>query len=476
MQSRELRWSVAACVVIGSLLVPGRGQSPWTSTVIAVSTAFPRGVDFAIDTNGARHCLFYVDATTGGRGLMRHARRDAGVSWSSAIVTDVAGNAASRPRLAIAADHTVYVARAADEDLSERVYANGSGVFLPVGAPLPSGDFWKGGMGGAVAVDAQGFPVLAYFFGPTEDARFARFDGLQWQEELVEAAGRPGKTMELCALGGGGFAAAYYHQDEHQVHVAIRDPANGWSAPTAIGTGDAMDIQEAADLQLHVLRRNEAAGTMHLHSSAGGSFIEDLGFPGALLFEAKIALAPDGTVHVVGQTTTGEIVYCRRSGGTWTRELVSTSGYGPAIALTVTGDPVLAYARPLDGTIVESERNSLPAPLLALDFAPSVVSLASTARWVNGHLYVYPEGLAASIPVASVRITRVDGVAIPPLFAASGVLRDMDGDLVEETLRVRFRRADVLSLVPLGFHLLTIEGALGSGQPFAVVDALRVVP
>ncbi len=115
------------------------------------------------------------------------------------------------------------------------------------------------------------------------------------------------------------------------------------------------------------------------------------------------------------------------------------------------------------------------AAAATVEYMPEPLDLASRGRYIKAFIEL-PGGLdPGTISLASIKVTAIDGRAIKPIGAAagSGTIGDFDNDGVPDLL-VQLDRRQLEPLLPVGSHLLRLEGRVGS-TPFVSERSVGIV-
>ena len=268
-----------------------------------------------------------------------------------------------------------------------------------IAAPDPAAQ--TGWSANSVALDANGFPHISYWFDAQADLRYAAWDGASWRVQTVDAAewnginsgvavdslGRPhiayswwdGVTPQTGALkyarwNGSAWEIEVLDQlwlsgdirlaldAADRPHVIYRDQAlkrlmhayrdgNGWSLEVVDADGD---VGWANALALDSLGRPHVAYNDHCcdgNTVDGLKYAvrEETGWSISVVDDdigggdrCGLALGPDGRPHVVYSGVLPSVIrYATRNGTTWLREtlLTNTPSFGNSIAVDGYGSP-----------------------------------------------------------------------------------------------------------------------------------------
>jgi Mg-chelatase subunit ChlD len=159
--------------------------------------------------------------------------------------------------------------------------------------------------------------------------------------------------------------------------------------------------------------------------------------------------------------------------GTYTVELVAAAEAGAATTFTgedlfgaglPTPEPIPSFTRLGSASLVVSKT---VGPLRAtVEYGPEVLDLTQSDPWVSAWVEL-PEGLdPASIDLATVAVTAVDGQPIEPIPAAleAGRIGDFDTDGIAD-LHIQLDREALERVLVPGMRALRLEGTAG-GQLF----------
>src|SRR5262245_39373994 len=148
--------------------------------------------------------------------------------------------------------------------------------------------------------------------------------------------------------------------------------------------------------------------------------------------------------------------------------------FAPTIASDGEGGAILTWfdyrADPVNyvNADIYAQRISSEA-LVALDFSPSVLNLASQGLWVTGSLEPASPFAATDIDVASLRLNGT----VPVDTSAPTTIGDINGNGIAD-LTVKFNRAMVELALASGDSVpVTVTGAV-DGHPFSATDYIRV--
>ncbi|HWJ93468.1 MAG TPA: hypothetical protein VNT33_02005, partial [Telluria sp.] len=123
---------------------------------------------------------------------------------------------------------------------------------------------------------------------------------------------------------------------------------------------------------------------------------------------------------------------------------------------------VVPFNRVASTTVVVS---GVPAvPVFTVEHGPETLNFKSDEPFVTVTIEVTGPYTARDIAPDSVRISAVDSVPVPPLYAVDPAVGDADQDGIPD-LRVRFNRKQLQALLGTGTEHITLEGTI-AGQPF----------
>jgi hypothetical protein len=112
-----------------------------------------------------------------------------------------------------------------------------------------------------------------------------------------------------------------------------------------------------------------------------------------------------------------------------------------------------------------------------VEYGPEVINLKSRGKWVTAYIEL-PDGFdPANIDPASLAITAVNGVSIPPVSANAKwfEIGDFDNDQVPD-VSVKFSRQDLAEHLEVGdMTAIQLEGTLTDGQPLIGVRSVGVI-
>lgn len=334
-------------------------SSAWTEQIVtSTECSSLRAVDLEIAPDGTLHLLYYHDSTTGGRGEMRHANVPPGLPWSQATHWVVGGNASHRPSLAVNHSGDLFAARCEDSDQLEYLMHFDTDVWYQVSPGFAGGAFGKGGMGGDVATDLQGSPVLAHFVGDSEDAAVSGAPAGSWTTTTVDEAQRVGKNMHLDVGPQGCLVLAYLDQDGQNAKVAAETaPGSASFDITALPAGtEPQGLRVDAGGTLHLLcgQSNGQPPLSYWTKAPGGQWQQDISFPSGYSASAAIHLDANDVPYVAARTMGGAIDLVVSAAGSWTIQHVTTDGSRPDVEVTPEGKPIVAYMKS-DFSIAVSE-------------------------------------------------------------------------------------------------------------------------
>jgi hypothetical protein len=123
----------------------------------------------------------------------------------------------------------------------------------------------------ALALDAQGQPLIAYYDSTNSDLRFARRQGSGFQKSVVVNAGNVGQGPSIVLGKNGQPILAYWDATANQIKVALGQSNGTWSFES-VGAGSASWKWLVSQL------RYDASGDLHLVMGASGSYAEARGY------------------------------------------------------------------------------------------------------------------------------------------------------------------------------------------------------
>jgi hypothetical protein len=104
-----------------------------------------------------------------------------------------------------------------------------------------------------------------------------------------------------------------------------------------------------------------------------------------------------------------------------------------------------------------------------VNFDPDTLNQKSNGQWITVYIEL-PAGYApANIAIASIRL---EGTI--PAETRPTALGDYDSDGIPD-LMVKFRRSDVIAVLPAGEHVQVHVTGTVAGTPFEGVDIIRVI-
>jgi len=446
---------------VALLTVSGHAQSPsWVHTAFATTAqTAPRAPTIHVDAGDAVHILFFVDSVSGGRGRVHYIRWSSSAGWSTPeFVTD---NAAHVTSLAVNQRGDVFASYATSTPTeAECIFwrAAVGGTWSPLTC-LPTGGHWMGGMGGKVLLDASGWPALAYFSGPGEDALYASWNGNGWTVETIAGPNRVGKAMHAVLLPHGNPAVAYYDQDADCTVFAERVASGTWSVEYMIGgpsaghqVGDPVDLAVTSTGEVLLLRRATDLGPVYLHRRTSGGWILDATFPASAYEYARIASGPTNVPHVVGTDRSGRLDYLSASTtGTWVVSPMASGpngGYLADLAIQSNGDPVTVYTR-------------------IADYAQVLVRPAIPEYFCS------PDGLTLQCPCGNTGIAGVRGCDNSPGTGGAAMHASGNSSVSADTLRLTCDGLPPSAIVLFFQGSSRIQNTLGGGIGFG--DGVRCI-
>ncbi|MEJ2185822.1 MAG: hypothetical protein P8Z36_07760 [Gemmatimonadota bacterium] len=203
-----------------------------------------------------------------------------------------------------------------------------------------------------------------------------------------------GRTTVLHAPGG--TQAVLGRNAEGELVLYQRSPSTSWTAENVTGVAIPMLTPETAEDRIE--------------ASNGAAEIPDVHLTG----DPAAALAPDGSLHVLGRNARGGIVHYARTGSEWRVEDLTSERPVIDAGLRVGGDPAMAFAPgPRQHVFARNSRD-----LLLYHWSP-------VPSWAAENLTMERANIGARYGVGSDPVLVPDGRALPHVFAV-----DLDGRLV----------------------------------------------
>ncbi len=345
--------ALSLSVLVGSSLLvqaqTGSGVHPgWNAEVVQPSTPFNRMCSLVVEPNGRRHILYYSYATGVVGGIEQYKTWMPGTNPGSVSPELVGASGSNVASLAVGPNGEAFAAFsdpvAEDEYVRTRTSANS---WVVAGASLTNGDYWKGSHGGAIAFSPSGNLGMAYFYGPTEDARYAELlPNGTWSVTTIESILRVGKSSQLAFDSAGGAHVVYQNQDLGQLVYAHRDPGGVWATPEIVGpwapsTAPSGLAVQAPGLVVALRDLQPPGETDTLDRRTGSGWLNVANFPPG--YDRGSITLHQGKVHAAMERIDGRIDYVFDNCGTWVVVPLTTSGRLPDIAITPTSEVLIAF-------------------------------------------------------------------------------------------------------------------------------------
>lgn len=356
-----MRSIIYLSAISATIMQPALAQLGWSSEQVVATQCNNRPCSLAIGPSGATHVLYFEDNVTGGRGLLRYLRKSPSGNWDAPV--DVAGSAFHGTSLAIDPSEVPFVAYSDGPTETERVLRMFGGQFIEVGTPLMGGAFGHGGQGGQVMLGPLGELSLSCFFGPSEDAHYSEWTGSSWSTDVVESAQRVGKGIKAATLSDGRPCLLYDNQDLTRMHYSERDQSGVWEASMFFDGVDALDLDSLPNGDVVVLLQpnNSSGPPLSLYRRTGGTWGQDVGFPGTAYVYAQLSVDHSGGLHAVASDIDGRIDYLSQSATGWNAETVAQGVQGgaqPGIAASTPDQLRIAYTRLSDNVLTVLTRRA----------------------------------------------------------------------------------------------------------------------
>ncbi len=194
----------------------------------------------------------------------------------------------------------------------------------------------------ALAVDADGWPTIAYFDATAHVLRVSRGGPQGWRHEVVDADGYVGRNPSLALDASGRPHIAYWDQTHYNVKYARWD--GSWhteALPTLNSSMQQMAI--AIDGAGGVWIASANTGTALARKTATGWDITDL--PALGIYPHSLGFDSTGAMHLVGRPNVTGIRYATNRNGSWQAETVEADTYwAPVMFVDGSDTPHLVYS------------------------------------------------------------------------------------------------------------------------------------
>lgn len=320
-------------------------------TLSSVGAAGTGGAAIAVDASATLHVV-YADGAN-----LRHATKPA-LSGSWTIATAAAGTAPERTAIGIdkaGTLHVAYLDSPGNLGLAELWYVAGGGSGWSAPAALDTSASINTTHRLLISVNGTD-PAVVYADQASEIKSLAL--RRRTRVTRVGAAGDGGRAGQIKPGPGGALHAAYYRPGVQQIWYAA-EVSGAWQRSQVAGAylstsgiTDYMPLSLAIDAngKAHVSYGDAFNGNraQYATNATGGWVVEQIEAANAAQQMTSIAVAADGTPHVVYHVNeccgSGQIRYANRAGGTWQVTGLSDSNvYSKAIALDAAGFVHLVY-------------------------------------------------------------------------------------------------------------------------------------
>jgi hypothetical protein len=332
----------------------------------------------------------------------------------------------------------------------------------------------------SLALDSSGHPHIGYTVITTSfprveyDLRYARWDGSNWQLEVVEhvpswiyeislgldSVGHP--RMSYSAYIDGNFTLKYaaWNGSAWIIEtVDSKDDVGEWNSLT-IDSSDRPHIayNDETNEDLKYASWSETGWRIEIVDHG-----EDPGF-GFYGIEPSIALDDLDRPHIAyyGNGTR----YAWRNVLGWQSENVDAVWTGPSIsiALNRSGYPRMSYNDMGLGELRYAMRSELPpepSRSLSLDIDPDTLNLKSEGRWITAYL-------------------RAENASVHDVDISSILLQDTLAperwDYQDDVLMLKFNRQDLIAILEVGESVeIKLSGKWIDGTAFEAYDSIRVI-
>ncbi|MDP8222740.1 MAG: hypothetical protein P9L99_05215 [Candidatus Lernaella stagnicola] len=340
----------------GALWLGVYDGATWQTDVVDNHDDAGRFASLAVDDQGVHH-LVYADGVLS---ELRYASDDRGAFESFVVAASADEELGGWTDLSVGADGVLHAGYFATEGLglAERDgdswnldYLDGSGVV---------------GLYAAVAADAAGDTVAAYFDLTNHRLKLARRDGPDWNVEVVDQSADTGYYPSL-ALDDAGYVHVAYYDRDHARLMYTTNLLGPWTPLVVDGDGDtglnpSLALDEAG--RAHISYFSDAGfGTLRYATNRDGPWetitIDNAGDMG---FYSDIVVSVDDTVRIAyADRTHGAVKLAENVGGVWKTEVVDASQFsGAYVNLLVdnTGATHLVYRAELTGALRYARRDA----------------------------------------------------------------------------------------------------------------------
>ena len=335
----------------------------------------------------------------------------------------------------------------------------------------------------SLALDSNGRPHIGYTKITTSfphvefDLRYARWDGIEWQLEVVEhVPSWIGEvSLRLDSVGHPRMSYSAYVDGNSTLKYAAWN-GSAWTIETVdsqddVGEWNSLAI-DSSD-RPHIAYKDETnEGLKYASWSETGWRIEIVdrgGDPGFGFFGMAPSIALDDLdrPHIAywGNGT----MYAWRNLLGWHSENVDTGGTGyvsTSIALNRSGYPRMSYNYLRMGLgelryAVRSELPPEPSRPLSLDIDPDTLNLKSEGRWITAYL---------SAENASMHDIDVSMILLQDALAPER------WDYQDDVLMLKFNRQGLIAILEVGESVeIKLSGQWKDGTAFEAYDVIRVI-
>ncbi|MFQ6060936.1 MAG: hypothetical protein ACE5QW_09575 [Thermoplasmata archaeon] len=350
-------------------------------------------------------------------------------------------------------------------------------------------------VGGRIEIDSQGVIHILRVNSTTKYYVYQRFvlltlDNKEWSETVLRE-GYSGITVYDFKLdsyarphfllywkGLGGLCHALF--DGQTLHYEIVDPA-----PRLLRWYDAgavMDLSSVGNPHVVWIRGGKLVGdgkeyySELVHAWRNGSawtqeVLVSSTDPGTEVFplSPRIAIDPEGSLHLAYFSYALGIHYMTDSSGIWTDETVESGGEEaidtgrfPSLAVSPWKQPHLFYFDRTNVSLKYATKADLtPSRSVSLDIDPDTLNLKSRGRWITAYLNA-ENASVYDIDISSIRL--------------QDTLEAERYDYQDDVLMLKFNRQDFKDTVQVGESVqIKLTGKWKDGTAFEAYDSIRVI-